>query len=101
MVRMAQAFDICIRGAGIVGRSLALQLASKRLQVALVESQYPVTPENKVLQPGADPGVPRVLPLRRQHARGRPHWQRQDRHRRVLHVQGVPGLPGQESGVRI
>jgi 2-polyprenyl-6-methoxyphenol hydroxylase-like FAD-dependent oxidoreductase len=32
---MAKPFDICIRGAGIVGRTLALQLASKRLRVAL------------------------------------------------------------------
>ena len=32
---MAKSFDICIRGAGIVGRTLALQLASKRLRVAL------------------------------------------------------------------
>jgi 2-polyprenyl-6-methoxyphenol hydroxylase-like FAD-dependent oxidoreductase len=32
---MARPYDICIRGAGIVGRTLALQLASKRLRVAL------------------------------------------------------------------
>ncbi len=32
---MAKTYDICIRGAGIVGRTLALQLASKRLRVAL------------------------------------------------------------------
>ena len=30
------AYDICIRGAGIVGRSLALLLARERLRVALV-----------------------------------------------------------------
>lgn len=34
---MASAYDICIRGAGIVGRSLALLLARERLRVALVE----------------------------------------------------------------
>jgi 2-polyprenyl-6-methoxyphenol hydroxylase-like FAD-dependent oxidoreductase len=34
---MAQTYDICIRGAGIVGRTLALHLAAKRLKVALVE----------------------------------------------------------------
>jgi 2-polyprenyl-6-methoxyphenol hydroxylase-like FAD-dependent oxidoreductase len=33
---MSQAFDICIRGAGIVGRTLALLLARERLHVALV-----------------------------------------------------------------
>ena len=33
---MAQAFDVCIRGAGIVGHSLALLLAQQRLRVALV-----------------------------------------------------------------
>ncbi len=31
-------FDICIRGAGIVGRSLALLLAAQRLRVALVHN---------------------------------------------------------------
>jgi 2-polyprenyl-6-methoxyphenol hydroxylase-like FAD-dependent oxidoreductase len=34
---MARPFDVCIRGAGIVGRALALQLAAKRLRVALVD----------------------------------------------------------------
>ena len=34
---MAQVFDICIRGGGIVGRTLALLLARERLRVALVE----------------------------------------------------------------
>jgi len=33
---MPQTYDICIRGAGIVGRTLALHLAAKRLKVALV-----------------------------------------------------------------
>ena len=33
---MARPYDICIRGAGIVGRTLALHLAAKRLRVALV-----------------------------------------------------------------
>jgi 2-polyprenyl-6-methoxyphenol hydroxylase-like FAD-dependent oxidoreductase len=33
---MAQSFDVCIRGAGIVGRTLALLLARDRLRVALV-----------------------------------------------------------------
>jgi 2-polyprenyl-6-methoxyphenol hydroxylase-like FAD-dependent oxidoreductase len=35
--------DICIRGAGIVGRTLALLLARERLNVALVESPHPHT----------------------------------------------------------
>jgi len=33
---MAQTFDVCIRGAGAVGRTLALLLAQERLRVALV-----------------------------------------------------------------
>ena len=33
---MAQPFDVCIRGAGVVGRTLALLLARDRLRVALV-----------------------------------------------------------------
>lgn len=36
MVAMAQTFDICIRGTGIVGKTLALLLARERLKVALV-----------------------------------------------------------------
>ena len=35
---MAHAFDICIRGAGIVGRTLALHLAALRLRIALVDT---------------------------------------------------------------
>jgi ubiquinone biosynthesis UbiH/UbiF/VisC/COQ6 family hydroxylase len=41
---MALPPDICIRGAGIVGRTLALLLARERLNVALVESPQPNTP---------------------------------------------------------
>ncbi len=41
--RMAKNFDICIRGAGIVGRTLALQLASKQFRVALVANDPPAT----------------------------------------------------------
>ena len=38
---MANTHDICIRGAGIVGRCLALLLARERLRVALVEQAAP------------------------------------------------------------
>ena len=34
---MARPFDVCIRGAGIVGRTLSLKLAAQRLRVALVD----------------------------------------------------------------
>ncbi|WP_427913796.1 FAD-dependent monooxygenase [Ramlibacter sp. MMS24-I3-19] len=36
---MATVLDVCIRGAGIVGRSLALLLAAERLRVGLVDLQ--------------------------------------------------------------
>lgn len=38
---MTQAFDICIRGGGIVGRTLALLLARDRLRVGLVAPKRP------------------------------------------------------------
>lgn len=38
---MAKTYDICIRGAGIVGRTLALHLAAKRLRVALFAQDAP------------------------------------------------------------
>jgi len=41
---MSRPFDICVRGAVIVGRAMALQLASKRLRVALVDAQPEATP---------------------------------------------------------
>jgi len=43
MQTMANSPDICIRGAGIVGRTLALLLARERLNVALVDSPQPNT----------------------------------------------------------
>ena len=39
---MTQTFDICIRGSGIVGRTLALLLARERLRVGLVSAGAPV-----------------------------------------------------------
>ncbi|MEN9550681.1 MAG: 2-octaprenylphenol hydroxylase, partial [Pseudomonadota bacterium] len=36
MTQSSTSFDVCIRGAGIVGRSLALLLAAQQLRVALV-----------------------------------------------------------------
>ncbi|MBX9833176.1 MAG: ubiquinone biosynthesis protein UbiH, partial [Burkholderiaceae bacterium] len=41
---MAQNFDICIRGAGIVGKTLALLLARERLKVALAPAASPKSP---------------------------------------------------------
>lgn len=41
---MSRPFDICVRGAGIVGRAMALQLAAKRLRVALVDSHLESAP---------------------------------------------------------
>jgi 2-polyprenyl-6-methoxyphenol hydroxylase-like FAD-dependent oxidoreductase len=40
---MAQTFDVCIRGAGVVGHTLALLLARDRLRVALVTPEPPTT----------------------------------------------------------
>jgi 2-polyprenyl-6-methoxyphenol hydroxylase-like FAD-dependent oxidoreductase len=40
---MTRPFDICIRGAGIVGRTLALHLAGKQLRVALVTAEADAT----------------------------------------------------------
>jgi 2-polyprenyl-6-methoxyphenol hydroxylase-like FAD-dependent oxidoreductase len=42
---MTQTLDICIRGSGIVGRTLALLLARERLKVGLVSRPAPATPE--------------------------------------------------------
>ncbi|CAM3394962.1 Ubiquinone biosynthesis UbiH/UbiF/VisC/COQ6 family hydroxylase [Paracidovorax anthurii] len=41
MPAMAQTFDVCIRGAGVVGRALSLLLARERLRVALVPGPAP------------------------------------------------------------
>ena len=41
---MPRPYDVCIRGAGIVGRTLALRLASQRLRVALVAQSPESTP---------------------------------------------------------
>lgn len=41
---MSESFDVCIRGAGVVGRTLALLLAGQRLRVGLVQGAgAPVT----------------------------------------------------------
>ncbi len=42
---MPQTFDVCIRGAGVVGHTLALLLARERLRVALVSSAPPSGPD--------------------------------------------------------
>ncbi len=42
---MTQTLDICIRGSGIVGRTLALLLARERLRVGLVSRPAPTTAE--------------------------------------------------------
>ncbi|MES2401333.1 MAG: FAD-dependent monooxygenase [Pseudomonadota bacterium] len=41
---MSQHFDVCIRGGGVAGRTLALLLARERLRVALVIRAQPNTP---------------------------------------------------------
>jgi len=40
---MSSPFDICIRGSGVVGSTLALLLARQRLRVALVGQPAPAT----------------------------------------------------------
>lgn len=50
---MPKIFDVCIRGDGVVGRTLALLLARERLRVALV-SQAPDIPETLNTSPTAD-----------------------------------------------
>jgi 2-polyprenyl-6-methoxyphenol hydroxylase-like FAD-dependent oxidoreductase len=45
---MVPAFDVCVRGAGIVGRTLALLLARDRLRVGLVDPRATAQPEAPV-----------------------------------------------------
>ena len=49
---MSQQFDVCIRGGGVVGRTLALLLARERLRVALVVKS--VEPDQPPTAPAAD-----------------------------------------------
>ena len=51
---MARPFDICIRGAGITGRVLALLLARERLRVALVVAPRVLAEGKNSLAPPAD-----------------------------------------------
>jgi ubiquinone biosynthesis UbiH/UbiF/VisC/COQ6 family hydroxylase len=44
---MTQSFDICVRGAGIVGQTLALLLAREKFRVALVGSSGPAVPSQQ------------------------------------------------------
>lgn len=44
---MSKYFDVCIRGDGVVGRTLALLLAQQRLRVALVAAPAMPTPEGQ------------------------------------------------------
>ncbi|WP_374411454.1 FAD-dependent monooxygenase [Hydrogenophaga sp.] len=41
---VSRRFDVCIRGAGVVGQTLALLLARERLKVALVAAPRPASP---------------------------------------------------------
>lgn len=85
MQRMAQPLDVCIRGSGIVGRTLALLLARERLRVGLVAPPAPegVTPKtdvrayainhsSKVLLESLRcwPAPPAVTPVRHMQVRG-------------------------------
>ena len=63
---MTPAFDICIRGGGIVGRTLALLLARERLRVALVPHAGPPAGESSDVRAYALNAASRALlePLR-------------------------------------
>ncbi|MDR2990812.1 MAG: FAD-dependent monooxygenase [Burkholderiaceae bacterium] len=58
---MAASFDVCIRGAGIVGRTLALLLARERLQVALMTPPKPPQTASDVRAYALSPAVRAVL----------------------------------------
>lgn len=80
-------FDVCIRGAGIVGQTLALLLARERLRIALVSQPRPAASSPDVRAyalngaakallealrawPGDDAGVPAVTPVLGMDVRG-------------------------------
>jgi len=58
---MSSAFDVCIRGSGVVGRTLALLLARERLKVALVDygfwGQSPNSPSLRLAPRGTLQGT--------------------------------------------
>ncbi|MDB5928910.1 MAG: 2-octaprenyl-3-methyl-6-methoxy,4-benzoquinol hydroxylase [Polaromonas sp.] len=58
---MSKTFDVCIRGDGVVGRTLALLLARERLRVALVAGQAPAEPHASDVRAYALNGASREL----------------------------------------
>ena len=78
---MAAPLDVCIRGAGVVGRTLALLLARDRLRVGLVEPAKPSPPDLRAYalnaasrellsQLRAWPEAPAVTPVLRMEVHG-------------------------------
>ncbi len=59
--RMAHTFDICIRGAGIVGRTLALLLARERLRVDRWPTPHRRLPPHPTVRAYALNTAPRTL----------------------------------------
>ena len=60
---MSQSFDVCIRGDGVVGRSLALSLAQQRLRVALVVAPDRPSHDKSPLASGHPPADVRAYAL--------------------------------------
>ena len=58
---MSQQFDVCVRGDGVVGRSLALLLANERLKVALVTSAAIASPGEDVRAYALNGGAKNLL----------------------------------------
>ena len=87
---MAQSFDICIRGAGVVGRTLALLLARERLSVALVAN--PAGPAT-----GSDVRAYALNAASRSLLEGLRTWP--DAHHATPVAHGSGGRPGRARGV--
>ena len=80
---MTQSFDICVRGAGIVGQTLALMLAREKFRVALVGAPMPATTDVRayalneaahslLVDLRAWPEGPAVTPMARMQVHGGP-----------------------------
>jgi 2-polyprenyl-6-methoxyphenol hydroxylase-like FAD-dependent oxidoreductase len=68
---MPKNFDVCIRGDGIVGRTLALLLARERLRVALVAQPAPTPMAEDVRAYALNDAAARLAGNASRHARER------------------------------